>query len=208
METPRPVKALSIPRPGKAERQERQERHAGEIIPPAPPCFCLAAKAASAGRESDRQSKLPHPCGSLERLGLRMPECLAGAVRSADAVQVCPHGPTCGGRLLSGLRRTVVSKEEISRFLLRDSSRASALSSSRVLPEILTPLVANVKKAAARRWAAVFFVFGEETIKFRARRFFSEGPETSFFPLKNKSFRNGDRGAGKGEKPFFMKIVN
>ena len=40
-----------------------------------------------------------------------MPECLSGAARSADAVQVCPVGPTCGGRLLSGLRRTVVSKE-------------------------------------------------------------------------------------------------
>ena len=25
------------------ERQKRQERHAGEIIPPAPPCFCLPA---------------------------------------------------------------------------------------------------------------------------------------------------------------------
>ena len=43
--------------------------------------------------------------------------CLAGAVRSADSVQVCPFGPTCGGRLLSGLRRTVVSKEGISGFL-------------------------------------------------------------------------------------------
>lgn len=44
-----------------------------------------------------------------------MPECSAGAVRSADAEQVCPVGPTCGGRLLSDLRRTVVSTEEISR---------------------------------------------------------------------------------------------
>ena len=36
---------------------------------------------------------------------------LAGAVRAADAVQVCPYGPTCGGRFLSGLRRAVVSKK-------------------------------------------------------------------------------------------------
>ena len=42
---------------------------------------------------------------------------LADAVRAAYSVQVCPHGLTCGGRLLSGLRRTVVSKEGISRFL-------------------------------------------------------------------------------------------
>ena len=40
-----------------------------------------------------------------------MPVCLAGAVLTAVSVQVCPFGPTCGGRLLSGLRRTVVSKE-------------------------------------------------------------------------------------------------
>ena len=46
-----------------------------------------------------------------------MPESLACAVRSADSVQVCAAAPTCGGRLLSGLRRTVVSKEGISRFL-------------------------------------------------------------------------------------------
>ena len=61
---------------------------------------------------------LPNPGGSLERQELRMPECLAGAVRSAYAVQVCAAAPTCGGRLLSGLRRTVVSKDEISRFFL------------------------------------------------------------------------------------------
>ena len=55
--------------------------------------------------------------GRVERLGLRGVVCLAGAVRSADSVQVCPVGSTCGGRLLSGLRRTVVSKEGISRLL-------------------------------------------------------------------------------------------
>ena len=44
-----------------------------------------------------------------------MPECLADTVRAADSVQVCAAAPTCGGRLLSGLRRTVVSKERISR---------------------------------------------------------------------------------------------
>ena len=46
---------------------------------------------------------------------------LADAVRAAYSVQVCPHGLTCGGRLLSGLRRTVVSKEGISRFLGDDT---------------------------------------------------------------------------------------
>ena len=33
------------------------------------------------------------------------------------AVQVCAAAPTCGGRLLSGLRRTVVPKDGISRCL-------------------------------------------------------------------------------------------
>ncbi len=61
------------------------------------------------------QDELPNPSGRLKRQGLRMPECLAGAVRAVDSVQVCPYGPTCGGRLLSGFRRTVVSKEGISR---------------------------------------------------------------------------------------------
>ena len=45
-------------------------------------------------------------------------EVLAGFARAADSVQVCAAAPTCGGRLLSGLRRTVVSKEGISRFFL------------------------------------------------------------------------------------------
>ena len=67
-----------------------------------------AAPSAGAGGKAGRVAE---DGGSSERLGLRMPECLSGAARSADAVQVCPVGPTCGGRLLSGLRRTVVSKE-------------------------------------------------------------------------------------------------
>ena len=61
------------------------------------------------------QSALPNPGGSLERRGLRKPWSLAGAVRAADAVQVCPFGPTCGGRLLSDKCRTVVLTEGISR---------------------------------------------------------------------------------------------
>ena len=61
------------------------------------------------------QSALPNPGGSLERRGLRKPWSLAGAVRTADAVQVCPFGPTYGGRLLSDKCRTVVLKEGISR---------------------------------------------------------------------------------------------
>ena len=64
------------------------------------------------------QDDLPNPGGRLERQELRMPECLAGAVRSAYSVQVCVAAPTRGGRLLSGLRRTVVSKDGISRFFL------------------------------------------------------------------------------------------
>ena len=54
--------------------------------------------------------------GRSERQRLRMPECLAGAVRAAYSVQVCAAAPTCGGRLLSDKGRTVVSKDEISRF--------------------------------------------------------------------------------------------
>ena len=64
--------------------------------------------------------------GRSERQGLRMPECLAGAVRSADSVQVCPYGPTCGGRLLSGFRRTVVSKEGISRCFVGNTEVRAA----------------------------------------------------------------------------------
>ena len=93
----------------KAKRQERQERQAGEIIPPAPPWFCRRLRH-SAGRECAGKARCRR-WRRLERRGLRMPGCLAGAVRAADSVQVCPFGPTCGGRLLSGLRRTVVSKE-------------------------------------------------------------------------------------------------
>ena len=55
-----------------------------------------------------------------------MPGILADAVRAADSVQVCPHGPTCGGRLLSGLRRTVVSKERISRCFGRNTELSAA----------------------------------------------------------------------------------
>ena len=54
--------------------------------------------------------------GCLERQGRRMPGCLSDTVRAAVSVQVCPYGPTCGGRLLSGLRRTVVSKEGLPDF--------------------------------------------------------------------------------------------
>ena len=64
--------------------------------------------------------------GRSERQGLRMPECLAGAVRSADSVQVCPYGPACGGRLLSGFHRTVVSKEGISRCFVGNTEVRAA----------------------------------------------------------------------------------
>ena len=101
-------------RSGKRRKAERQERHAGEIIPPAPPCFPPKA-APFGGASAGMQSALPNPGGSLERRGLRKPWSLAGAVRAADAVQVCPFGPTCGGRLLSDKCRTVVLKEGISR---------------------------------------------------------------------------------------------
>ena len=49
---PLPLYCRKTPPPAteKTEREERQKRHAGEIIPPAPPSFCFAAKAASAGQ--------------------------------------------------------------------------------------------------------------------------------------------------------------
>ena len=104
-----------------------------EIIPPAPPWFCLPAspvrrgggeredygqKEGRRGRKSRKAaSQRSGERGRLEECSrrLRTPGGLAGAVRSADAVQVCAAAPTCGGRLLSGLRRAVVSKEAISR---------------------------------------------------------------------------------------------
>ena len=72
------------------------------------------------------QDDLPNPGGRLERQELRMPECLAGAVLAADSVQVCAAAPTCGDRLLPGLRRTVVSKERISRFFWGNSEVRAA----------------------------------------------------------------------------------
>ena len=54
--------------------------------------------------------------GVRESSGCEAWEYLADAVLTADSVQVCPFGPTCGGRLLSGLRRTVVSKEGLPDF--------------------------------------------------------------------------------------------
>lgn len=59
---------------------------------------------------------LPKMGGSLERQLCKARKGLAGAVRSADAVQVCPFGPTCGGRRLSDRSRTGVSKEGISGY--------------------------------------------------------------------------------------------
>ena len=65
------------------ERQKRQERHAGEIISPAPPCFCLAA---SLLRQAGvrMQSELPKRCpaGQVARLGVLGGRCSV-CVRSA-----------------------------------------------------------------------------------------------------------------------------
>ena len=58
--------------------------------------------------------------------GRRLPrsEGSASAVRAAASVQVCAAAPTCGGRLLSGLRRTVVIKEGISGWLGESEGKA------------------------------------------------------------------------------------
>ena len=79
----------------------------GEIISPGPPCFRRRLRPRRGG--SVQAMRVAEAMSDRGRL--RMPECLAGAVRSADAVQVCASAPTCGGRLLSGLRRTLVSKD-------------------------------------------------------------------------------------------------
>ena len=63
------------------------------------------------GAGACRQCALPKMAEVRKGRDCEALACLADAARSADAVQVCPVGPTCGGRLLSGLRRTVVSKE-------------------------------------------------------------------------------------------------
>ena len=77
------------------KRQRRQERHAGEIIPPAPPCFCLPVSPVRQGGSTDA-GRVVEKGRKVGKTGLRRPGSLAGAVRSADSVQVCPHGPTCG----------------------------------------------------------------------------------------------------------------
>ena len=92
------------------------------------------------------QDELPNPGGRLERQELRMPECLAVAVLAASSVQVCPFGPTCGGRLLSGPRRTVVSKEGISRFFLGGRGRLAETGE--------TPVGTDGESDGARAWAA------------------------------------------------------
>ena len=47
-----------------AERQERQKRHAGGMIPPAPPQFRLAASAAAAAETKQQRAGMTHlaPC--------------------------------------------------------------------------------------------------------------------------------------------------
>ena len=60
--------------------------------------------------------RVPRADASSERRCGEVWECLAVTVRSAGSVQVCAAAPTCGGRLLSGLRRTVVSKEGLPDF--------------------------------------------------------------------------------------------
>ena len=117
------------------ERQERQkgrkgrkDRKAGKACggnnSPRAPLFLPPGFAGSAG-QGERDYARSYGRGECsERQRLRGMVCSAGAARAADSVQVCPHGPTCGGRLLSGLRRTVVSKERISRCFGEKTSRA------------------------------------------------------------------------------------
>ena len=102
---------------------------------PRAPLFLPSGFAGSAGQgEREGKGELPKTDGSLERRELRIPGSLAGVVRAADAVQVCAAAPTCGGRLLSGLRRTVVSKEGISRFLGDDTKCHESKPKSVLLP--------------------------------------------------------------------------
>ena len=87
------------PFPGrkKAGKAERQERHAGEIIPPAPPCFCLAA----APLRQDRvNGKIMRRLFGLHFQCLRV---LTDPQTVPTPVRLC---------------RTVVSKEGISRAVL------------------------------------------------------------------------------------------
>ena len=84
-----------------------------------------------------RQNELPKR--RLAGTGCGGWECLADSVRAADSVQVCPFGPTCGGRRLSGLRRTVVSKEEISRCFGGNTEACSHMQTGRPSPNAQGP---------------------------------------------------------------------
>ena len=95
-----------------------------EIIPPRTPLFLPPGFAGSAGQDEREDYARGQGGGGG----------LADAVRAAYSVQVCPHGLTCGGRLLSGLRRTVVSKEGISRFLGDDTKCHESKPKSVLLP--------------------------------------------------------------------------
>ena len=74
------------------ERQKRQERHAGEIIPPAPPCFRRWLRPRRGG--SVQAKRVAQDDGSSERLGLRGGDALGGrcSVCGLSAgVRCCAH---------------------------------------------------------------------------------------------------------------------
>ncbi len=99
------------------ERQKRQERHAGEIIPPAPPCFRLrlrprrggsvqAKRVAENRRELGKTGTARGWCAWRALFGLRT-QCRCALLRPPAVADSCPTKS-----------RTVVSKERISRCFL------------------------------------------------------------------------------------------
>ena len=82
------------------ERQERQKRHAGEIIPPAPPCFCLPASPV----RQDRVNGKIMPGAKAKGESVRRKEVSqrSGARTSKKHFPVCMSSPRHSLPQLSG----------------------------------------------------------------------------------------------------------
>ena len=96
----------------------------GEMISPEPPRLQRETECGhGAGSVGWRQVRRREGTARGGKDAAPRPEGSAGAVRAASSVQVCPLGPTCGGRPLLPLRGIIGTKEGISRILMEKSVR-------------------------------------------------------------------------------------
>ena len=101
------------------------------------------------------QSALPKTDGSSERQGLRIPECLAGAVRAADSVQVCAlrppavadSCPACAGQSCQRMGFPDVGGGETSSVAKANRKEFSQRSGERERHQELAPTAANSRNS-------------------------------------------------------------